>query len=54
MAVVGSDAPAHQNPGVDFAGNDIYKALSMWAYYEATKDRIVFVQAGLRERQITN
>ena len=54
MAAVGSDAPAHQNPGIDFAGNDLYKALSIWAYYEATKGLILSVEVNRRECQITD
>jgi len=49
MAAVRSGAPAHWNPGIELAGNDTGKALNLRAYYEATKVRIVFVQAVWRE-----
>ena len=39
MAAVWPGAPTHQDPGIDFVGNDTCKALRMWAYYEAT-DRL--------------
>ena len=31
MAAVRPDAPARQEPGIDYAGNDMGKALSLWA-----------------------
>ncbi len=49
MAAVGSGAPAHRLTGIDHAGNDIYKALNIWAYHEATEDRILSVGGGRRE-----
>lgn len=54
MAAVRSEAPAPQNPGIDYAGNDTYKALSMRAYHEATKHLTVSVRAGGREFQTTD
>ena len=37
MAAVRLKAPTLYDPGIDYVGNDVYKALSIWAYYEATK-----------------
>ena len=37
MAAVRPDAPARQEPGIDDVGNDTGKALSLWAYHEATE-----------------
>ena len=49
MAAVSSVAPARQKSGIDLAGNDICKALSIWAYYEATGDCILSAEDSPRE-----
>ncbi len=37
MAAVSLLAPALRESGIDYAGNDTGKALSLWAYDEATE-----------------
>ena len=54
MAAVRPSAPTHQDPGIDYVGNDIRKALRVQAYYEATEIRSLFAGGEWRECQMTN
>lgn len=43
MAAVRQSAPTHSDPGIDYVGNDVRKALTVWAYDEATDGEGPFI-----------
>ncbi len=49
MAAVWPNAPTRWDSGIDYVGNDVCKALSIWAYYEATDFIGVLVRLSRRE-----